>query len=376
MNASKVKGSHPMKYYLGLDVHSKQTSYCLQDEKGTVVAEGSIPASPEGYEDLKRTHKIPDGTMTALESGSLAMVTVRILYELGYEPVVVNAEEVRRKARRVGQKTDSRDAFDICEGLRRGMYDSIVYIPEPGVARIRAILSRRRHYIKLRTMEINAAKFILRTSGYQALVKSLKTEKAWMALFRHPSLPADLYGDLRRHFMTWVHVSEMAAEIEAELEEAVKPYEKIIDRLRTVPGVGPLTAATYFATLGRIERFPDSDHVVSYLGLAPSMYDSGSRERHGRITKRGSSSARTILCEAAQQAAKPLHPLRPYFMKIFVKQGRKKAIVAIAHRLARILYQVWKKGEDFDARKLNVERICKEHVEEKYVIKGKVTTKA
>lgn len=364
-----------MKFYLGLDVHSKMTSFCLQDETGSLIAEGNIPSTPQAFAAMKEIHSIPDGTQAGLESGTQALVTVRMLYDIDLEPVVINAEEVRRKARRVGQKTDKRDAFEICDGLRRGIYDSIVYVPEPRIARVRAVLSRRRHYAKLLTMEVNTAKFVYRAAGYGSILRSLTTEKAWEALLLHPAPPEELREDVRRHFKTWQHAKAMVKEIEAELVAALKPFEKIIHRLRSVPGVGLLTAATYFSTIGRIDRFPDSDHVVSYLGLAPSMYDSGATERRGGITKRGSTATRSILCEAAHQAARTLHPLRPYFMRIMAKRDRKRAIVAVAHRLARILYQVWKKDEDFDASKLNVEKVTVERVEEKFVLKTKTKAK-
>ena len=142
--------------------------------------------------------------------------------------------------------------------------------------------------------------------------------------------------------------------LEEELAEAIEPFKGIVDRLRTVPGVGPITAATYVAVLGTADRFPDSGHVVSYLGLAPSTYDSGDRERHGHITKRGAGELRAVLCEAAHHAAKATHPLNPYFVRLAARQGYRKAIVAVAQRLARILYRMWRNEEEFDVSKLNV----------------------
>jgi transposase len=126
--------------------------------------------------------------------------------------------------------------------------------------------------------------------------------------------------------------------------------------LMSIPGVGLVTAATYVATLGTVDRFPSSNHVVSYLGLAPSMYDSGDVERHGHITKAGSSQLRALLCEVAQQAARSTHPLNPYFRRLAARSGYKKAAIAIAQRLARIMYRMWRNGERFDVAKLNIER--------------------
>lgn len=358
-----------MQYYLGLDVHSKKTSYCLQEEGGVVKAQGEILSTREAFAELKKRLSIPDGTKVALESGAQAKFTVGLLHELELTPVVINAFEVRRKARRIGQKTDSRDAFELCDGLRRDIYDSIVYIPEPRIARIRAVTSRRRHFVKLATMETNAAKFVLRSAGFGTLVRSLKTDRAWKKLIDDPRLPEEIRSDIRRHFITWQHTKIQIAELENELEVAVKPFAEDVDRLRTMPGVGPLTAATFFSTLGRVDRFADSNRVISYLGLAPSMNDSGAKERHGGITKRGSSAARTILCEVAHLAARKTHPLNPYFARLCAKHGLKRAIVAVAARLARILYQMWRKKESFNIMKLNIEHVIIERVEERYRVK-------
>jgi transposase len=95
--------------------------------------------------------------------------------------------------------------------------------------------------------------------------------------------------------------------------------------------------------------------VVSYIGLGVSTYSSGERERHGHITKRGSAELRAMLCEAAHHVANVRHPLNPYFTRICARHGFKKAVVCVAQRLARILYQMWRNEEDLDLNKLNVE---------------------
>lgn len=142
--------------------------------------------------------------------------------------------------------------------------------------------------------------------------------------------------------------------MENELKEAIIFAEKTQQSIMTVPGVGPITASSFIAVLGNTKRFPTSAHVASYIGLVPSTYDSGETERHGRITKRGSGELWAMLCEAAHHAAKPTHPLNPYWRRIAAKGGYRKEVVAVAPRLARILFQMWRSGEDFDVRKLNV----------------------
>ena len=182
---------------------------------------------------------------------------------------------------------------------------------------------------------------------------SLTTETAWKEMMETAGLGCE-QTRLALHFASCVQAQKGVEELERELEEAAEPFRETLERLQTVPGVGPIVAATFVATLGSAERFPDSKHVVSFIGFAPSGYDSGERERHGKITKQGSSALRGVLCQAAQCAAKVRHPLNPYYRKICAKRGSGKAAVAVAQRIARILYRLWRNQEDFDVTKLNV----------------------
>jgi transposase len=120
-------------------------------------------------------------------------------------------------------------------------------------------------------------------------------------------------------------------------------------------------ALTVLAVFSDVHRFPTAKHAASYAGLVTSTYDSGERVRHGRITRRGSSELRAMLCEAAHHAGHPDHPLNPYFASLCVRRGYKMAVVAVAHRLCRILYAMLRHGTDFDLNKLAVEQGRFEH---------------
>jgi transposase len=342
-----------MTLYIGLDVHGKQSVYVAQDEEGNVVGEGKVVTTAEGFYELVEKLKAPEGTKIGLETGAQAMWVSRLLSGLSMEPVVMDAHEVRRKARRIGQKCDRRDALEICDGLRRGLYSSIVHVPSAPVLNLREILSRRRHFVKVCTMEVNGAKFVLRSAGLGQSVASLGTLEAWQKLLRR--LPA---GSVREyvgmHMDTWREAQEKVVVLEKKLRRALKPFKKTVRQLETTPGVGTITAATYVAVLATPERFPDSGRVVSYVGLAPSTEDTGERRRRGPITKRGSSDLRAMLCECAHHAARRSHPLNPYWVLVCSRQGYKRAVIAVAQRLARILYQMWRKGEEFDVEQLNV----------------------
>jgi len=348
-----------MRVYMGLDVHCKSTVYVAQDEEGNVIGEGEVTTSVEGFEKMVKEAGVPAGTRIGLETGTQSTWVARVLWGLEMEPVVIHAAEVRKKARRTRQKSDRRDAFEICDGLRRDLYTSIVYVPDKKVERLRRILSRRRHFVGKQTAQVNAAKFLVRSVGLRDEVASLSTEAAWKEMLANGAL-GEVVRYLAMHFEVWKVTEKNVAELDVELEEAVKPFQETVDRLQTVLGVGPVVSAAFVAAIGKPERFAESRQVVSYLGLAPSGDDSGERERHGKITKQGSSYARAMLCEAAQHAGRANHPLNPYFARAYAKRGYQKATVTVAQRLARILWRMWMNKEAFDVSKLRV--VAERHV--------------
>jgi transposase len=147
-----------MECYVGVDVHSKASVFVIQDRRGQVRAQGEVPTTPEGFPRWHETQRLPAGTPVALETGTVAFFVARELSGLGCEPIVLDAREVRLKAHRPTQKSDRRDAFELCDGRRRGIYRAIVHVPPRPVARLRELLGRRRHFVRLETAQVNAVK--------------------------------------------------------------------------------------------------------------------------------------------------------------------------------------------------------------------------
>jgi hypothetical protein len=133
-----------MECYVGLDVHSKASVFVMQDAHGEVLAQGEMPTTPEGFRRWHDAQRLPAGTPVALETGTVAFFVARELTVLGCAPLVVDAREVRLKAHRPTQKSDRRDAFELCDGLRRGIYRAIVHVPPRPVARDAGAPSARR----------------------------------------------------------------------------------------------------------------------------------------------------------------------------------------------------------------------------------------
>lgn len=342
-------------YYVGVDVHSRHSVFVIEDREGRVIAQGDTPTTAAGFERLRTVYRLPPGTRVALETGAVAFFAARELARRGLTPVVVDAHEVRLKAHRPLQKSDRRDAFELCEGLRRDTYRAIVHVPPAAVLRLREILARRRHFVRLQSAQVCAVKALLRGAGLGRLSRSLGSDVGWAkvlaALAEHP----DLRLHVAQHRTVWRCAGEQVTGLDRELAQAQRPFADPLRRLQTIPGVGPIVAATAIAVFSDITRFPDAKHAASYAGIVPATYQSGDRDAHGRITKRGAAELRAMLCQAAHHASHHHHPLHPYFAQLCARRGYKLAVIAVGHRLCRIMFAMWRDGRDFDVRLLAVE---------------------
>jgi len=344
------------KLYVGLDVHCKDCVYAVQDEGGNLIGEGSVSTTPEGLRLLRERYALPEGTKVGLETGTMAFYVARLLHRIGLAPLVVDAYEVRRKAHRPNQKSDRRDAREICDGVRQGSYRSIVHVPPEAISELRETLGRRRHFVRVRTAEVNATKRLLRANGMRVLARnSLRTEKGWDRLESALGAESALARLVRFHHALWTSAGVQIAALEVWLDQQRAAFAEPVERLQGVPGVGPIIALTAVAVFSDVDRFASAKHVASYAGLVPSTHQSGERDGHGRITRRGSTELRAMLCEAAHHARHADHPLHPYFRRLCVRRGHKMAVVAVAHRLCRILWAMLKHKTPFDLQKLNIE---------------------
>ncbi len=342
-----------MKSYVGMDVHSKSSVFVIQNERGEEVGRGEVPTSVEGFSSLRLRFRLRGSTAVALESGTMAFFAARRLMELGLSPVVVDAREVRMKAHRPRQKSDTRDAVELCEGLRRGVYRAIVHVPPERIEHLRNTLSRRRHFVRLGTAEINAAKKMLRSAGLSELSRQhLGTRRAWERLLKALTSHPQVRCFVELHHRAYQSAMEQKAACEKSLEEQQAHFGEDLERLKTVPGVGEIVALTAIAVFSDATRFQSAKHAASYVGLVPQTYQSGETNRQGHITRTGSSELRAMLVQAVHTARRSNSPLHPFLRDLSVRLGTRRAVIAVAHRLCRVLYAMLRDKTSFDASKL------------------------
>jgi transposase len=148
----------------------------------------------------------------------------------------------------------------------------------------------------------------------------------------------------------WEPLGEQLALATRRLE-LLAAQDPRVRQLMSAPGIGPVTAVAFVATLDEVGRFRDAHQVAAYLGLTPREYSSGERQHRGRISKTGNVRMRYLLVEAAWRLMRSKDPgaahLRQWAEQIAARRGSSRAAVALARRLAGILYAMWRDGRDY-----------------------------
>jgi len=330
--------------YLGIDVHSKYSEVCGLSEDGEVTVRCRIPTTETG---LKRFFGKRERSKVTLESGPVTPWVYRLLCELGHEVTVVNPRRVRLIAEST-LKTDSIDAEVLARLSRLDLgFLRPVYQRTREAQELRTRLRVRTSLVKARTSLINAVRGTLRAQGYR--VPSCPAD-SFVARFATMRLPASLAEVLEPMVTTIGELTERIQGLKAKLV-AESSSDELVQRLQTVPGVGPLVSLAYVGWMDRPDRFRESRDVGASLGLRPSLRSSGGHEIRGRITREGDTEMRRLLVQAAH-AALQCHKdssLKRWAESLVERLGKGKAVVALARKIAVLLHHLWVTGESFRA---------------------------
>jgi transposase len=241
-------------------------------------------------------------------------------------------------------KTDRRDARHLLDLLQHDRFPT-VWIPDPDTRDRRALIAHRVRLVRMRTMVKNGLQAIALNQRL-ALHSALWTQRGLTQL-KALALPPHT---TRRRDDSLALLAWLTTRID-QLDEhiaAVASADPRVQLLLTHPGVGPLTALTTVLVLGPLPRFPDSKHVVSYVGLAPAVHASADKQRLGKITKQGNALLRWVLGQAAPLAARQDDDLRRRYFSVMHRRGRPKAKVALARKLLVRLYIMLRDQIDYE----------------------------
>jgi transposase len=326
---------------IGLDVHRDfcEVAIC---EAGRVRSAGRIETSPEVLElfgeSLGRDDRV------ALEVTGGAWEIARILEPHVRRVVVVSPDDTGIRQARA--KTDRLDARTLAKLLAAGELDA-VWMPDERCRLLRRRLARREQLVRARSRAKNEIHAVLmrRLKGKPPVSDLFGVKgRKWLSELELPVEEAETLESALRHveFLD----SEIAAVERLIAREALRSADA--RRLMTVPGVNVICAATFLAAVGDIRRFRTAAALVGYLGLDPRVRQSGSEPaRGGRISKRGSASARWVLVEAAWSVVQQPGPLHAFYERLRARRGHGKAIVAVARKLAALFWCLLTRGEDY-----------------------------
>ena len=332
--------------HIGIDVHKNESQICIGPDQGE-VQEPRIATRRDRFAaalgDRPRARIL-------IEASTESEWVARCLEALGHEVIVADpnyAPMYATRSRRI--KTDRRDARALMEACRLGAYRP-AHRTSDVQRRVRARLAMRGSLVQSRTRLIGLTRALLRREGLRVRSGSVWSFGKRVAELELPAWLRDVIAPLEA---VMEQVNEQIEAADGVLAEIVR-NDPVVRRLCTAPGVGPVTGVAFAATLDRVERFRCAHQVECYLGLVPREDSSGERQHRGRITKAGNSRMRCLLVEAAWSImlskGAPAAPLRRWAERIAQRRGRRIAVVALARRLAGILYAMWRDETEYVPR--------------------------
>jgi len=339
---------------IGIDLGDRYSHYCELDAHGLLVEEGRFSTTAEGLR--RRFGTIPRARI-AIEAGAQSAWVARLLAACGHEVVVANP----RKLRLIYQNDKKSDRIDASQLARVARMDPQLLSPiQHRPLRVQqdlAALRARQALVRARTQLVNHVRAATKAFGGR-LPKCSTTSFARRI---RSALPADLTSLLTPLLEVVDVLTKEIRQFDGTVAALVTTTYPETARLHQVPGVGPVTALTYRLTIDDPHRFARSRAIGSYLGLRPWQRASGAQDRQLRITKAGDNDLRRLLVGCAQYTLGPFGPdsdLRRWGLSIAARGGKnakKRAVVAVARKLAILLHRLWITGATYEPFRIRPE---------------------
>jgi transposase len=341
-----------MVHYIGLDVSLKQTSICVVNQLGSVVREGVVDSEPEAIAAFVRS-KAPGVVRIGIETGPTTTWLWTELKQLGLPVICIDARHAKAVLKMQINKSDRNDAAGIARIMQTGWFKE-VRVKDLDSHSVRALLASRALLVKIKRDLENQIRGLLKNLGlvigrakfnvFAVRAEELIEDRPELIAVVGPLLKArkaieQQTDDLDRKVLKLAH------------------YDVQVRRFMTVPGVGPITALCFKATIDDPTRFRRSRSVGAYVGLTTRRHASGEIDWTGRISKCGDAMLRSYLFEAAGVLLTRVpkwSALKAWGMRLAKRNGLRKAKVAVARKLAVILHRMWIDGTEFNWSKKEV----------------------
>ena len=335
--------------HVGLDLGKRESQMAILAEDGELI---NMRIRTERRRLVEMFGRRPTARIL-MEASTESEWVARCLEDLGHEVIVADpnyAPMYAQRTRRV--KTDRRDAHALAHACRAGTYRP-AHRTSTERRELRARLAVREAVVRTRAAWITRIQSLVRREGCRFRTGAPET---FLTRVEELALPPALMTVIAPLVELLGPINKQIAVLDEELERIVAADE-VARHLTTVPGVGPVTATAYVATVDDVTRFRGAHQVEAYLGLVPSEWSSSEVQRRGHITKAGNSRMRWLLVQAAwcilRRRKRPqTAALRDWAERIAGRRGRSIAVVALARRLAGILFAIWRDGSVYDATKV------------------------
>jgi transposase len=332
-----------MKEYIGVDLGKRKAVVVKKDRHGKITGKATLAVTQAAL--TKYFAKQDSRSEVVVEASGNWMFLYETIEQ--YTPQVVLAHPLKRRAIAEARiKTDTIDATTLAELLR---LDGIpkAYIPPREVRDVRELLRYRAALVSLRIGLKNKVHAVLTKNAMECSWSNVLGKKSQQWLKTLPLRPC-----YRQELDGYVRVAEVLTVLIAEITTTIKQLVEASPQaqlLMTIPGVSYYSALLILSEIGEVGRFPSAKHLCSYAGLVPSVYSSGSKSFHGRITKQGSRWLRWICVEISIHAANGDARFQSLYRRILRRRGLATAKVAVARKILTVIYAMLKHNEPFRA---------------------------
>jgi transposase len=370
----------------GLDVHSETIVACVlmgESETDMVKEIESFPTLTKDLFRLLKWLEEKEVTHIAMESTGVYWKPIYNILEDFFDITLANAQRIKNVP---GRKTDVSDAEWIAKLLRHSLIEKS-FVPPEDIRNLRDLTRLRKKWIGHMTSEKNRIQKVLETSNIKLgtvisdvfgvsgrkLLEQLMSngyldqndvEQSIHGKMAHKKqlITDSLFGTLNDHQLflikqSWMHIvylEELLTDIEKRIDVILKDYQEEVDILVTMTGIKKDSAAIIIAEIGvNMEQFPTSKHIASWAGLSPGNHESAGKRKSTR-TVNGNPHIKSALCEAAWAASRSRNTrLSAKYWSLAARRGKKKALVAIGHRMLTIIYHMLKNKEPYHESTVN-----------------------
>ena len=331
---------------VGIDLGDKHSMVCVVDGDGQIIEEAKMATTSPAFQ-----HKFASlaPVRVVLEVGTHSPWVSRMLKEHGHETVVVDPRKIQ-VITQSDKKTDRHDASTLALlgriDANLQLLKTVSHRPAQFQADLSVIRSRDA-LVRARTLLINGARGLVKSAGGRLPASSAEAfpKKAL------PHVPPALLTTLKVSLEQIASLSQSIRELDRQVIEIAAARYPETRALTQIPGVGTLTALTFVLTIADPERFKRSRKLGAYLGLVPRLRQSGERDPRLSITKAGDPYLRQILVSAAHFIIGPFGPdsdLRRFGLGLAARGDKRRAVIAVARKLAVLLHHLWVTGEVYE----------------------------